>query len=171
MLWQKKKHSALIAPEYDASQEENLVILSAEKAPAAIPKTIWMVWLDDPMPFSLRHQPATLGQPRSSAASGDAKHAVAVAARSTVYFRRSNFGVESSRWRSKSITMSISICARRKPTSSFISSCMRATATRFGFNLRIGLYNRTSLLGEMMLAPSRLALPSGADKARGTCAA
>lgn len=54
MLWQKKKHSALSAPEYDASQEENLVILSAEKAPAAIPKTIWMVWLDDTLPPSLR---------------------------------------------------------------------------------------------------------------------
>ncbi|MGJ0192351.1 glycosyltransferase family 32 protein [Pantoea sp. RRHST58] len=54
MLWQKKKHGALSAPEYDASQEENLVILSAEKAPEAIPKTIWMVWLDDQLPPSLR---------------------------------------------------------------------------------------------------------------------
>lgn len=34
------------------------------------------------------------------------------------------------------------------------------------FNLRIGLYNRASLLGEMMLAPTQLALSSGVDKAR-----
>lgn len=53
MLWNKKRHSAVTAPEYDASQDEKLVILTTEKAPLAIPRTVWMYWQHDKLPTSL----------------------------------------------------------------------------------------------------------------------
>jgi hypothetical protein len=53
MLWHKKKYSAIGAPEYDPGQEENVVLISQQKALPAIPKIVWMYWHDDHLPASV----------------------------------------------------------------------------------------------------------------------
>ncbi|NIE52562.1 mannosyltransferase [Pantoea sp. Ap-870] len=52
-LLQKKQHTALCAPEYDPSEEDNIVLLSGEKALPEIPKKIWMYWDNEYLPKSM----------------------------------------------------------------------------------------------------------------------
>ena len=50
---QKKQHNALCAPEYDPSQEDNIVLLSGEKDLPEIPKKVWMYWDNEYLPKSM----------------------------------------------------------------------------------------------------------------------
>lgn len=50
---QKKQHTALCAPEYDPSEEDNIVLLSGEKDLPEIPKKVWMYWDNEYLPKSL----------------------------------------------------------------------------------------------------------------------
>ena len=52
-LLQKKQHNALCAPEYDPSEEDNIVLLSGEKDLPEIPKKVWMYWDREYLPTSL----------------------------------------------------------------------------------------------------------------------
>ncbi|MDL4915469.1 MAG: capsular polysaccharide synthesis protein [Enterobacterales bacterium endosymbiont of Blomia tropicalis] len=54
MIWNKKKHSAVIAPEYDPEQEENVVLLSQQKSLPDIPKKVWMYWHGEQLPKSMK---------------------------------------------------------------------------------------------------------------------
>lgn len=53
MLLQKKQQNSLAAPEYDPSEEDNVVLISAEKELADIPKIVWMYWDDEYLPKSM----------------------------------------------------------------------------------------------------------------------
>lgn len=53
MLWNKKKHSTVSAPEYDPGQEQNVVLMSQQKTLPAIPKMVWMYWHDNQLPKSM----------------------------------------------------------------------------------------------------------------------
>ncbi len=53
MLLQKKQQNSLVAPEYDPSEEDNVVLISAEKELADIPKIVWMYWDDEYLPKSM----------------------------------------------------------------------------------------------------------------------
>ncbi|MEG3111596.1 MULTISPECIES: capsular polysaccharide synthesis protein [Pantoea] len=53
MLWNKKKQSAVRAPEYDPRQEQNVVLMSQQKSLPDIPKIVWMYWHDDHLPKSM----------------------------------------------------------------------------------------------------------------------
>ncbi|WP_145339431.1 glycosyltransferase family 32 protein [Pantoea sp. PSNIH1] len=53
-LLQKKQHNALCAPEYDPSEEDNIVLLSGEKTLPEIPKKVWLYWDTEYLPKSLQ---------------------------------------------------------------------------------------------------------------------
>ncbi|MDF7659667.1 capsular polysaccharide synthesis protein [Erwiniaceae bacterium L1_54_6] len=53
MLLQKKQLNAVPAPEYDPSEEDNVVLISGQKDLPEIPKIVWMYWEDEYLPTSM----------------------------------------------------------------------------------------------------------------------
>ena len=53
MLWNKKQQSRLQAPEYDPGQENNVILVTQQKALPAISRIVWMVWHHDRLPASM----------------------------------------------------------------------------------------------------------------------
>ena len=52
-ILQKRHHTALCAPEYDPSEEDNILLFSGEKDLPEIPKKVWMYWDDEYLPKSM----------------------------------------------------------------------------------------------------------------------